>query len=135
MLTLSREIFRNRKDNVTEDKTVSVEQSNVESYDFNVIRNIIEEDKNTKKITYRYKEYNEQKEIIKQGKVDCNIASIEEAKQLLETIDYQEFIKLYDHLIVYTNDAAEYICCGEDTPGEKTSAEYFQTIYGKLSEG
>lgn len=72
-----------------------------------LIRNIIEEDKNTKKITYKYKEYNDKKEIIKQGKVDCAINSIEEAQQLLEAIEYQEFIKLYDHLIVYTNEEDE----------------------------
>lgn len=72
-----------------------------------LIRNIIEEDKDTKKITYKYKEYNDQKEIIKQGKVDCSITSIEEAQQLLEAIDYQEFIKLYDHLIVYSNGEDE----------------------------
>ena len=44
-------------------------------------------------------------------------------------------VKHYEIVIVYTNDTAEYIGCGEDTPGEKTCAEYFQTIYEKLSEG
>lgn len=95
------DIYMIRKDKMDESDKLELLKNCV------LIRNIIEEDKNSKKITYKYKEYNEQKEIIKQGKVDCTITSIEEAKKLLEAIDYQEFIKLYDHLIVYSNEDDE----------------------------
>lgn len=72
-----------------------------------LIRNIITKEENKKKITYKYKEYNDKREIIKQGKVDCDITSIEEAKSLLESIGYQELIKINDHLIVYANEKTE----------------------------
>lgn len=95
------DIYMIRKDKMNESDKLELLKNCV------LIRNIIEEDKNTKKITYKYKEYNDKKEIIKQGKVDCSINSIEEAQQLLESIEYQEFIKLYDYLIVYTNEEDE----------------------------
>ena len=44
-------------------------------------------------------------------------------------------IKHYEVLIIYTEGQAEHIRCGEDTRGEKACAEYFKTIYEKLSEG
>ena len=44
-------------------------------------------------------------------------------------------MKHYEILIVYTEGQEEYLCCGEDAPGEKACAEYFKTIYEKLSEG
>ena len=73
-----------------------------------LIRNIIESDKETKQITYKYKEYNEKKEIIKQGKIDCEIKSIESAKALLEAINYKELIHINDELYVYANDKTQF---------------------------
>ena len=72
-----------------------------------LIRNIITETKNMKKITYKYKECNEDGEIVKNGKVDCNVTSIEEAKNLLEAIDYRELITINDHVMVYSNKDTE----------------------------
>lgn len=46
-----------------------------------LIRHIIEKEKETKTIAYKYKEYNEDKEIIKQGKINCNIESIDTIKR------------------------------------------------------
>ena len=47
-----------------------------------LIRDIIEENKETKQITYKYKEYDENGNITKQGKTNCKINSIEEAVNL-----------------------------------------------------
>ena len=44
-----------------------------------LIRNIIEEDKETKLLTYKYKEYNENKEITRQGKVKVKINDLAKA--------------------------------------------------------
>lgn len=63
--------------------------------------------KNIKLITYKYKEYNDKKDIIKQGKIDCGVISISDAKSLLELIGYKELIQIRDHLIVYVNDKTE----------------------------
>ena len=72
-----------------------------------LIRNIIEKDKETKLIIYKHKEYNTNGDIIKQGKVSCKIDSIEDAKRLLESINYKELIKINDHLIIVSNGIDE----------------------------
>ena len=74
-----------------------------------LIRHVIEKDKDTKLITYKYKEYNSQNEIVKQGKINCSINSIEEAKHLFEALNYEEMIRIYDHSIVYSNGIDEFV--------------------------
>lgn len=72
-----------------------------------LIRNIIENDKETKQITYKYKEFDDFGEIIKQGKINCKVESIEDAKKLLEFIGYNQLIKIVDCIYVYANDVSE----------------------------
>lgn len=72
-----------------------------------LIRDIVGKDEETKKITYKYKEYNEKEEIVKQGKIDCEILDIEEAKNLFEALNYEELIRINDHIIVYSNNIDE----------------------------
>lgn len=74
-----------------------------------LIRNIITEKENIKRITYKYKEYNDKEEIIKQGKINCGIDSIENAISLFKAIGYKELIKINDHLIVYANENTEFV--------------------------
>jgi len=74
-----------------------------------LIRNIITKKENIKRITYKYKEYNEKEEIIKQGKINCGIDSIDNAISLFEAIGYKKLIKINDHLIVYSNDNTELV--------------------------
>ena len=74
-----------------------------------LIRNVIEKDKNLKMITYKYKEYNENEEIVNEAKVNCSIESIDEAKELFESINYEELIRVNDHLIVYSNGIDEFM--------------------------
>ncbi len=74
-----------------------------------LIRNIIDRDGEHKKITYKYKEYNNKKEIVKQGKVNCSINHVEEAIQLLEALNYKEIIRIYDHLTVFSNGDDELV--------------------------
>lgn len=72
-----------------------------------LIRDIVGKDEEIKKITYKYKEYNEKEEIVKQGKIDCEILDIEEAKNLFEALNYEELIRINDHIIVYSNNIDE----------------------------
>lgn len=72
-----------------------------------LIRDIVGKDEEIKKITYKYKEYNEKEEIVKQGKSDCEILDIEEAKNLFEALNYEELIRINDHIIVYSNNIDE----------------------------
>lgn len=72
-----------------------------------IIRNIITKTKDIKKIIYKYKEYNDKLEIIKQGKTECSIDYINEAINLFKKINYQEIINIKDHISVYTNGIDE----------------------------
>ncbi len=74
-----------------------------------LIRDIIEENKETKQMTYKYKEYNENKEIIKQGKVNIKIDDIENARLLLEKLNFEELIRINDHMMVYATDKDELV--------------------------
>ena len=72
-----------------------------------LIRDIIDPEKNIKMLTYKYKEFNDKKEIIKQGKVKCNIDDVENAKLLFEKLNFEELIRIYDHSYVYANETDE----------------------------
>ena len=72
-----------------------------------LIRNIIEPDKEYKILTYKYKEYNDKKEIIKQGKIEVNIDDIEKTKSLFESLNFEELIRIYDHMYIYASDTDE----------------------------
>ena len=74
-----------------------------------LIRNIIEEDKETKLLTYKYKEYNENKEITRQGKVKVKIDDISNSKLLFEKLGFQELIRINDHMLVYATDKDELV--------------------------
>ena len=74
-----------------------------------LIRDIIEEDKETKKLTYKYKEFNDNKEIIKQGSINIKIDNIDNSKLLLEKLDFEELISINDHILVYASDKDELV--------------------------
>ena len=74
-----------------------------------LIRHIIEENKETKMLTYKYKEYNENKEITKQGKVKVKIDDIDNSKLLFEKLNFEELIKINDHMLVYATDKDELV--------------------------
>ena len=72
-----------------------------------LIRNIIEVDKEKILLTYKYKEYNDKKEIVKQGKVSCTVDDIENSKLLFEKLNFEELIRINDHMYVFANDKDE----------------------------
>ena len=72
-----------------------------------LIRNVITSEKNIKLLTYKHKEYNEKKEIVKQSKIELKIEDIEKAKSLFESLNFKELIKVYDHMYVYGTDKDE----------------------------
>lgn len=72
-----------------------------------LLRNIVEKDKETKQVTYKYKEFNENGDILKQGKINCEIESIEKAQALFEALGYIKLIEIRDHISVYANEKTE----------------------------
>lgn len=74
-----------------------------------LIRHIIEENKETKMLIYKYKEYNENKEITKQGKVKVKVDDIDNSRLLFEKLNFEELIKINDHMLVYATDKDELV--------------------------
>ena len=61
-----------------------------------------------KELLYKYKEYNNNGDIIKQAKVSCKVNDIKEASSFMKTIGYKELIHIQNNSIVYTNDKIEF---------------------------
>lgn len=74
-----------------------------------LIRDIIEQTKETKMLTYKYKEYNDKNEITKQGKIKVIIDDVEKSKLLFERLNFEELIRINDHLLVYASDKDELV--------------------------
>ena len=58
-------------------------------------------------IMYKHKEYDENENIIKQGKSKVQVINREDAKVFLETAGYKELIKVVDYIDVYEKDGLE----------------------------
>ena len=74
-----------------------------------LIRDIIEVDRERVMLTYKYKEYNDNDDIIKQSKINCMVDDIKNAKLLFEKLNFEELIRINDHLLVYANDTDEIV--------------------------
>lgn len=69
-----------------------------------LIRNIVGFEK---ELLYKYKEYNVNGDITKQGKVKCPITDIDKALRFMETIKYKKLFNISDNCIVYANKYSE----------------------------
>lgn len=74
-----------------------------------LIRNIIDESGSKKFLTYKYKEYNDKEEIIKQGKINVKVDSIDNSRKLLEALNFEKLISINDNLTVYSNGVDEIV--------------------------
>jgi len=58
-------------------------------------------------LLYKHKEYDENENIIKQGKSKVQVINKDDAKVFLETVGYKELIKVVDYIDVYEKDGLE----------------------------
>ena len=58
-------------------------------------------------LTYKYKKYAKNGDILEQGKIECKINNIEDAVKFMEAINYKILFKIYDKCIVYANETTE----------------------------
>ena len=72
-----------------------------------LIREMITPTETKKMLMYKYKKYNIKEEIVKQGKIQCEINSLQKAEELLNALAYYKLIDLKDHVTVYANDKTE----------------------------
>lgn len=62
-----------------------------------------------KELLYKYKKYDDNGDILEQGKVRCPITNIPKAIQFMKAINYKELFKVHDKCIVYANSKSELI--------------------------
>lgn len=62
-----------------------------------------------KVLLYKYKEFSENWDIIKQWKVECPITDIWKAIEFMESINYKQLFRIYDKCIVFANNETELV--------------------------
>ena len=62
-----------------------------------------------KELLYKYKEYDENGDIIKQGKVKCPVIDISKAIGFMQAIGYRKLFNIYDKCIVFINNKTELV--------------------------
>lgn len=71
-----------------------------------LVRDIV----NIKKVLlYKYKEYAENWDIIKQWKVECPITDVKKAIEFMESINYKTLFEIHDKCIVFANNESELV--------------------------
>ena len=58
-------------------------------------------------LVHKYKEFNDKKEIIKQGKSQCKIIDINKAKEFMESLGYKDLFSIEDHVVLVSNGKNE----------------------------
>ena len=74
-----------------------------------LLRHLNEELGEKNMVVYKYKEYGDNEEITKQGKVKCFIDNLENAKLLFEKLNFIELITINNHSLVYSNGEDEMV--------------------------
>ncbi len=86
-----------------------------------------------KELLYKYKEYDDNGDIIKQGKVKCPVIDTQKAIDFMMTINYKILFSIYDKCIVFANDRTQlvvqlvndkYIFIEMESDGEFIDREY-----------
>ncbi len=62
-----------------------------------------------KELLYKYKNYDDNGDILEQGKVRCPITDIPKAIQFMKAINYKELFKINDKCIAYANSKSELV--------------------------
>ena len=62
-----------------------------------------------KELLYKYKEYDSNGDIVKQGKVKCIIDDIQSGINFMEAINYEKLLTINDTCIVYSNEDIELV--------------------------
>ncbi len=62
-----------------------------------------------KVLLYKYKKYDDNKDILEQGKVECPVEDTDKAIKFMEALSYKKLFKIYDKCIVYANKTTELI--------------------------
>lgn len=62
-----------------------------------------------KELLYKYKKYDDNGNILEQGKIKCPVFDTKKALEFMNAIGYKHLFKIYDKCIVYCNDKTELV--------------------------
>lgn len=62
-----------------------------------------------KQLLYKYKKYDNNGNIIEQGKIKCPVTDINKAMEFMNAIGYEKLFDIHDKCIVFTNDKTELV--------------------------
>ena len=62
-----------------------------------------------KQLLYKYKKYDNNGDIIEQGKIKCPVTDINKAMEFMNAIGYEELFDIHDKCIVFANDKTELV--------------------------
>lgn len=62
-----------------------------------------------KELLYKYKKYDNNGDILEQGKVKCPITDIPKAIEFMKAINYKKLFNIHDKCIVFVNDKTELV--------------------------
>lgn len=62
-----------------------------------------------KELLYKYKKYDDNGNILEQGKIKCPVFDTKKALEFMNAIGYKSLFKIYDKCIVYCNDKTELV--------------------------
>lgn len=62
-----------------------------------------------KQLLYKYKKYDNNGNIIEQGKIKCPVTDINKAMEFMNAIGYEKLFNIYDKCIVFANDKTELV--------------------------
>ena len=73
-----------------------------------IVRNIVDNGVPKYRISFKFKEFNDNDEIISQKDVYCNVMEYKDAIKLLEAMGYKMLINIKEDDVVYKNDEIEF---------------------------
>ncbi len=62
-----------------------------------------------KELLYKYKKYDDNANILEQGKIKCPVFDTKKALEFMNAIGYKSLFKIYDKCFVYCNDKTELV--------------------------
>ena len=62
-----------------------------------------------KELLYKYKKYDDNGDILEQGKVKCPIIDVSKAIEFMKAINYKELLNIYNKCIVFANGKSELV--------------------------
>lgn len=62
-----------------------------------------------KQLLYKYKKYDNNGDIIEQGKIKCPVTDINKAMEFMNAIGYEKLFDIHDKCIVFANDKTELV--------------------------